>query len=75
MKDFLDTILHHLIAAGFGSGVLVIALITCWPEVIPKTAQDWWCWARETLQTIVPVKRLPPKNTMKATPEDVKHDQ
>ena len=40
----------------FGSA-LAIAFVCTWPELIPKSAQDWWSWFRNAFQTAVPAAR------------------
>lgn len=39
------------------AGALFVAGICMMPETFPKTAQDWWSWMRNTLQTAVPAAR------------------
>jgi hypothetical protein len=36
---------------------LCIAAICCWPVSIPKSAQEWWTWVRDTFQTVIPAAR------------------
>ena len=60
----MDLIAHHLTAAGFGSGVLIVALISCLPQVRPKTLDEWYAYIRHSLQTAIPAARnaeLPPQ--------------
>jgi hypothetical protein len=64
MNDFLRTIGQHIIAnagtywvAGLG---ILIAAGKCMPVNFPKSFQDLWTWARETIQTVIPVPRTTP---------------
>ncbi|HEX5426668.1 MAG TPA: hypothetical protein VFW94_24360 [Candidatus Acidoferrales bacterium] len=52
----------HFIAENFnyilsGIGLLLAAAVMSMPDNIPNNLQDLWTWARETLQTAIPVKR------------------
>lgn len=38
-------------------GALAIAAAVTMPELIPKSAQDWWTWMRNSVQTAVPAAR------------------
>lgn len=60
MNELWQAILHnlaqHLTEASVGSGVLLIAIISHWPEQIPRTMQDWWTWARNSFQGALPIR-------------------
>jgi hypothetical protein len=55
--NLMDLIANHLTAAGFGGGVLIIALISCMPQNRPKTLDDWYAYIRHSLQTAIPAAR------------------
>ena len=57
MQAFLDMVMHHLTAAGFGGGVLIVALISCLPAKRPRSVDDWYSYFREALQTAIPAAR------------------
>lgn len=57
MSQFFQHIAQHLAAYGFGSGLLILGLITTMPALIPKSWQDIWTWVRNALQTAVPAAR------------------
>lgn len=59
MNTLADLIAHHLTAAGFGGGALLIAAICTMPAIYPKTFQEMWTWMRDALQTVVPAARHP----------------
>ena len=40
-------------------GVLGVAVVSCIPERVPKSLQEWWTWMRESLQTAIPAARHP----------------
>ena len=44
------------IYTAFASAVTIAAVCTM-PETFPKTIQEWWSWARNSLQTAVPAAR------------------
>ena len=41
---------------------LTIAGICTAPPLIPRTAQDWWTWIRNTVQTATPAARVNHEN-------------
>jgi len=57
MNAILENIAHNLGAYGLGSGALLISIVTSWPVTPPKTFGDWWTWARESFQALLPVNR------------------
>lgn len=64
MNDFLHVITQHMashgevyLAAIFG---FLIAAGKCMPVNFPKSFQELWTWARETIQTVIPVPRSTP---------------
>ncbi len=59
MDAFLTMIATHLAAAGFGGGVLIVALISCLPTNRPKTKDEWYAYFRNSLQTAIPASRHP----------------
>lgn len=56
MTAFWQGMAQHMAAYGIGSGVLIVAIITTWPQVPPKTWMDWWTWIRDALQTAIPAR-------------------
>ena len=60
MSQFFQHIAQHLAAYGFGSGLLILGLITTMPESVPVSFQDFWTWMRHALQTAVPAARQKP---------------
>lgn len=49
-------------------GLLAVAAVMAMPDKIPASLQDVWTWARETLQTAIPVKRPMQHNSSSAEP-------
>ncbi len=60
LNQFASLIGHHMAATGIGSGVLMLALISCLPERRPRTVDDWYAYIRESLQTAIPASRRHP---------------
>ena len=57
MSTVYQLIMQHLTAAGFGGGVLFVALISCLPSNRPHTLDDWYAYFRHSLQTAIPAAR------------------
>lgn len=72
MQAFLALVMHHMTAAGFGSGVLIVALISCLPANRPKTLDQWYAYFRESLQTAIPAARHPQGPTTPVDPDQTK---
>lgn len=56
----LTGFLHHPKLSG-ALVVLAVAFISSMPEEIPKSAQEWWTWLRNGLQSSTPIHRMPPQ--------------
>ena len=69
MSAFWQAVIAHWQSLGLGSGVLIFAIIACWPEKIPACAQDWWTWARSSFQTAIPT-RVHPSTQPPTTPTE-----
>ncbi len=63
-------IIQHLTAAGFGGGVLIVAIISSLPPNRPRTLDDWWHFMRESLQTAIPAARHPQSPQSPTQPVD-----
>ena len=59
MHELLVFINQHMAATGVGSGVFIVALISCLPHNRPRTADEWYTFIREALQTAIPAARHP----------------
>lgn len=57
MNQFMQFVAAHWAATGIGSGVLVVAFISCLPPKLPRTADEWYAYIRESLQTSIPAAR------------------
>ena len=72
MHELLTLIQQHMTAAGLGSGVLFVALVSCLPVDRPKTLDQWYAYIRESLQTAIPAARHPVNPTEPETPAQPK---
>lgn len=68
MNGLVAFLSHHLAATGFGSGALIVAIISTMPQIRPKTLDDWWEWVRNSLQTAIPASRRQQETTIQAPP-------
>lgn len=63
LAQIITDLVHHfeMHAEGYGVGIGAVVLSTAknWPEMIPKSAQDWWTWMRNSVQTALPISRAP----------------
>ncbi|MFC5861105.1 hypothetical protein ACFPT7_02240 [Acidicapsa dinghuensis] len=39
------------------AGALFVSAVSAMPKAFPKSAQEWWTWLRETLQSAIPARR------------------
>jgi hypothetical protein len=54
-----QNLVAHAEAYGVGAGALLVAAGKCMPKSFPKSFQDLWSWAYETVQTVIPTPRNP----------------
>lgn len=52
LQNLLDAVKKYEV---LGSGVLLVAIVTNMPKLIPKSFQDWWTWLQTSLQSALPV--------------------
>lgn len=59
--QFCNAIAEHIARHGEAYGTaavgLALAVAKNIPELIPKSAQDWWTWMRSSVQTALPISR------------------
>lgn len=65
MNQFWQFILAHQGVAGGAVAALFVAGVCTMPALFPKTAQEWWTWVRDALQTAVPAARAAHANPTK----------
>lgn len=72
ISDLAHHFEQHAEGYGVGIGALVLSTAKNWPEFIPKSAQDWWTWMRNSVQTALPISRNSSNPIPPAAPDPTK---
>jgi len=52
-------IASHWVVYSGGGVILGSAIISCMPQKVPRTLDEWWSWFRSSLQTALPARHNP----------------